>query len=657
MSNILKRIFFILLVGFGSSFFLFYSYKDKKGAHKKSVVTKTENFYTRIDNLQDFKEIKGAPLSDKFNDVWSVKLVFDTESGVLYYVRSNKYKYHFNFCSEVLHYDQPLEVFNMLNYSKSYDRRFYLANLNYYTQSNYYTFEFTSDDVINEMQINRFYKEITNTFFLKDSLKLLISSDCLAKLDQKSLITIPRVYPSAIFKGQQYQILQEGKSFGILKASENVTKEFVKIEPEDILITKGSPTVIPVCAGILSNVFQTPLSHINILCHHRKIPSAVSVNIWKNNSVMKLVGKPVSLTVTKDSVIILPATMEDVELFRKSLSNTRRIILRGNIEEKSLIDVKNFGYRQREIVGNKAAGFGELYKVASKYNSSFEVPEGAFAIPFWFYKEHIESKEINEAIDLLLSIDSKDLKAIHEQLSILRKLIKSKPLNSLLLAQVIEAIQKNNVGNSYRFRSSGNAEDRAGFSGAGLYESKTGILNDSVKTIEKAIKAVWASTWNDEAFLERQAYNIDQRSVLMGILVHRNFPNEICNGVAITKNIYRKDFPGMTINVQKGEVEVVAPPDSVICEQFVCIPVSVTKMFSNDIAVDYITYSNIANGNTILSTAQIKLLFQSLDKVKMHYFNKFVISGNPSYWNFGLDIEFKFDKNNKLYLKQVRPYY
>jgi hypothetical protein len=55
--------------------------------------------------------------------------------------------------------------------------------------------------------------------------------------------------------------------------------------------------------------------------------------------------------------------------------------------------------------------------------------------------------------------------------------------------------------------------------------------------------------------------------------------------------------------------------------------------------------------------AQITLLYESLDKIKMHYFNNIEVANKPEEYNdFGLDIEFKFDKNNKLYIKQVRPY-
>lgn len=657
---ILKKVLNIFLListlVLGSGVFLYYTYKGNKKLPKVEK-QKTEHFYRGLSNLRDFKEIQGAPLSNKFNDVLSVKLVYDTESDVLYYVKSELYKYHFDFCSKVLHYNEPLEVFNILNYGKTFGRRFYLANLNYYAQSHHYTLEFTSDDAINEHQILTLYNELIKTSYLKDSLKLLMSSEHLAEMDRQNKVHIPRIYPSEIYKGQQYQMLEAGKTFGVLKRPDDLQKELSSITEGDILITKGTPITVPVCAGIVTNTFQTPLSHINILCHNRKIPSAVSLSIWERKDINALIGKPVCMIVSKDSVQIFSATMAELDSFRKNVPVPKRITLKGKISVDYLLPVADFGLAQQDIVGNKAAGLGELQKVAKKRTSDFIIPEGAFAIPFYFYKQHVHHPEIKALMDKIIKEDTKDIGLLKNQLKRLRQLIKAAPLDPALLQKVTAMIQMNHAGDSYRFRSSSNAEDREGFSGAGLYESKTGVLNDASKPIEKAIKAVWASVWNDEAFLERRAYNVDQNTVLMAILAHRNFPEEQCNGVAITRNIYRPDFPGMTINVQIGEVEVVAPPDSVICEQFVCVPVSATKMFSDDIAVDYITSSNITKGQKVLSKAQIEILYNSLEKIKYHFYNKMKFTDNIPFVSFGLDLEFKFDKNNKLYIKQVRPYF
>lgn len=195
----------------------------------------------------------------------------------------------------------------------------------------------------------------------------------------------------------------------------------------------------------------------------------------------------------------------------------------------------------------------------------------------------------------------------------------------------------------------------AGFSGAGLYESKTGKIDDTDKPFDMAIKKVWASAYNDNAYFERAAANIDERTLMMGILAHRNFPDEIANGVAITKNMYRENFPGFTVNVQAGEVPVVSPPDSVTCEQFIIFNGNEINPANTTVTTDYITYSNINKGKPVLDRRQARQLFDALERVQSHYIYN-VRNSQLSRAANALDIEFKFDKNGKLYLKQVRPY-
>ena len=161
----------------------------------------------------------------------------------------------------------------------------------------------------------------------------------------------------------------------------------------------------------------------------------------------------------------------------------------------------------------------------------------------------------------------------------IRKEIKQKDINPELIKAVNEKIGSTDFS-QFRFRSSTNAEDAKGFSGAGLYTSKTGILNHEKKSFEKAIKNVWASLWSYEAYSEREYYHINHKDVYMGILAHRAFPNEEVNGVAITKNLYRPDNFGFVINAQLGNENVVKPKQGTICDQFICYPNYVITSYS-----------------------------------------------------------------------------
>ena len=80
-----------------------------------------------------------------------------------------------------------------------------------------------------------------------------------------------------------------------------------------------------------------------------------------------------------------------------------------------------------------------------------------------------------------------------------------------------------------------------GFTGAGLYTSAKGCLNvapgKKPKTPAWALGQAWGSLWNDRAFAERDHYGIPHDRVALGVLVHRNFPDEDSNGVILTRSL------------------------------------------------------------------------------------------------------------------------
>ena len=175
------------------------------------------------------------------------------------------------------------------------------------------------------------------------------------------------------------------------------------------------------------------------------------------------------------------------------------------------------------------------------------------------------------------------------------------------------------------------------------------------KSIEKAIKEVWASLWSYEAFMEREYFNLNHKKVYMGILVHRSFPSEDVNGVAITKNLYRNNNFGFVVNAQLGDESVVRPQKGNVCDQFVCYPNNVNSIYNNKNIVDVISISNLNYGSLTMTDKEIQNLADQLEIVKRYFLNRIYLG--KSYFSFGLDIEFKLEGENRdLYFKQVRIY-
>jgi phosphoenolpyruvate synthase/pyruvate phosphate dikinase len=198
-----------------------------------------------------------------------------------------------------------------------------------------------------------------------------------------------------------------------------------------------------------------------------------------------------------------------------------------------------------------------------------------------------------------------------------------------------------------RFRSSTNAEDLPGFSGAGLYTSKTVDLSDPHKTIERGLRAVWASVWNDGAFEEREMAGIREDRIAMAVLVHESFPDEAANGVAITRNLFTDWRPAYTVNVQAGESSVTNPDGESTPEQFLYY-----TWYERGPRVEYLARSSLTGGAPVLSVRELERLGRALGAIHDHFARWY--GDRPGY---AMDVEFKLvGPNRTLVVKQARPY-
>ena len=182
------------------------------------------------------------------------------------------------------------------------------------------------------------------------------------------------------------------------------------------------------------------------------------------------------------------------------------------------------------------------------------------------------------------------------------------------------------------------------FSGAGLYESHFAYHSPG-GGIANAIKRVWASTWNPEAYYARQRAGIDQATVRMGILVHPSYRKEESTGV-----VYYHGPNDIEISVNDGNENVHNPriagltPES---HRFLDGKHSFTP--SSCFAL---------SGKDILSSKDRKKL-QTLLDIVVPNFQAFHAKHKVT----SVDIEFKVmerrdssgDKEEVVMLKQIRP--
>jgi len=243
----------------------------------------------------------------------------------------------------------------------------------------------------------------------------------------------------------------------------------------------------------------------------------------------------------------------------------------------------------------------------------------------WMVPAGITGNTLREEIANRLagySYPPSDLAVLSADLAAIRNIITNPDITHFspqLEDAIIAVLQDPNHGfnpnSNIRFRSSTNVEDSNRFSGAGLYDSYSGCLADELdgdddgpcacdpnKTNERgvfrALRKVFASFYNDNAYLERLRHSVDENDVGMGLLVHHSFPDEfeLANGVATLEKRPSDPNRYITLVTQKGAVSVANPEDGSIPEE-----VSVLFRSSSDIEITLVRSSNLVIlGETVM---------------------------------------------------------
>lgn len=619
------------------------------------LLSKNENdldYLLGLPNYNAFNLLQGSPFVTNQGEIESVKFIYDKLKNVVYYMNSKKHKLHYYFSEQFLDYHDGHYHFNTTQYSNRDDRYLYPGSINYYKALDKYVLRFYAGDQMQCSHIADILEKIQSTSYLHEKLYLYSNST-----NWDNCSSVPTITSEELYDGQNYQALNLAKGYGFLKKVDIDEFDSAHLDKHDIVLLNGIPNDVSVVAGIITTEFQTPLSHINVLSHNRGTPNMALRDAWNNPKLEALLGKLIFLEVLADSFIVREATLQEANTFWTQNEPQITIILEKDVQTSGLIELKNAGYSDVKLIGGKAANFAELLKVPGP---KIQTPENSFAIPFFYYDQHIRNNHIEPFIQETLSDDNfkTNQKYREDKLEELRDKIKQAPIDNSLVELVRERIDNFNEFSSYRFRSSTNAEDLEFFSGAGLYDSKSAKKDHETKTIENTIKKVWASLWNFRAFEEREYYKIDHGSTAMGILVHRSFPDEDANGVIITKNLYNIN-PGFVINVQFKEFSIVFPEPGMLHDQIILYSYSLDE--SSNFTIEYLSHSNVIEfeGQNALSVSELHQLGNDCMNIKRHFFNTVPNSCNCNFDDFGLDIEFKIDSpegKRKLYIKQVRLY-
>ncbi|MDF3064541.1 MAG: hypothetical protein K0R38_142 [Polyangiaceae bacterium] len=482
-----------------------------------------------------------------------------------------------------------------------------------------------------------------------------------------------------LFAGVTQQVLNPGVAYGTLTLLGPNELSHAVLSSHDILVLSRLPNDLPLVGGTITEELQTPLAHVNLAARARGTPNLALKGAASDARIAPLLGKLVRFEVSEGGFSLQESSIEEAEHYWSSRSRPR-LVPEADLAFEGLPTFDELSFADARRVGVKAANLAELHQLLGDL-----APRG-FAVPFSAYATYMASNRVTATlceaaradcevegrdaarcdraqerctdaegtsfIDLLEALLSDDEvtteSALREAcLDALKYLVGHGEVEETFAAALDARVRELFADGQVRLRSSTNAEDLPGFSGAGLYESVSARAEGD-KRASFRIREVWASVWLWRAFEERQFWNVDQRAVQMAVAVNSAIDDEAANGVLITRNLLQPGAEGHYVNVQFGEVEVANPESGAVPEVFAIVPGP-----ANSVQVLRQSFSSLSPHEPLLRDAEVAALSDAADLVQAHFAPLY---GVPSS-QLALDLEFKiYGPERRLRVKQARPY-
>jgi hypothetical protein len=630
-----------------------------------------------------------------------VKLVVDRDTSTIHFIDSTDNVLHVKYIwQHILHrpmaeLERTLDSFNFEVYQKP-DRRFCLGILALHNRHDehsqqdrrFFSLETVEADTMTADMLRRFYAFVREHVDLSFPLLFKpanhLQESHVAGIDATEL---PRVMAHELFSTAPYVPLNPGSVRGRLRVFHSA-EEYRAAEPlawHDIVVMPRVPDDIPRLAGIVNAAHTTPLSHTNILAAGWQIPNAIQLGILDRLDADRLDGTWVDYRVDPAAPEIgLEPVAAPADLDQRPPWLASRVVLEPpDVAPNAIVPLSALRTSDHYRYGTKAANLGELcdvlehgsgrlfgfYRIprpprenllghlgnllgvdgpgdGSQLTQAAErllrthvrVPRG-IALPFSLHQRFLESSpRIQQAIGKLKMALELEAREIDPLCVSLQRMIMSTRLPADLRAQIDDAIVTHLAGvRTFVVRSSSNAEDLAGFSAAGIYESVNHV--STADTIFDSVKLVWASLVSTRSVRLRHEAGISLDDCYMGVIVQQQVETSM-GGVLVTTNpMNSADFRNVYVNVS---------------------PQSVTEVVSGNQAPLQYLYNTVEGGGRTLSLgdagsdvdAGAKEMLQRLALVGRLLQSHFA----PDYtFATPVDIEWAAD-SDRIYLLQLRPY-
>ncbi len=505
----------------------------------------------RIDSQVEFDQLARVYFQGRFYALPHVMFVIDraVKPGAenrIYYVNSKRYSFHSEFArANYLTLERGREFFRH-NYLEA-NRRFILGAVARQTRIGKFTFEFWEGDLATGEIVREAHQAISASFFAPVYFK---PNSAHQEEASSGLADAPRLLASEINPPADYLPLNVAAGVGVLRIIDRMTDSTI-IDRNEIVIFREPPISLTPLQGVITTTFSTPLAHVNLLAKGWGAPNAY---IKGADLLFKpLEGKFVYFETRADGYTLRPAeAKETLEAGRRLAERSDLLTPEADLEFKQLTELKAQRKGDAKRFGAKSANLGEvIHAIRTGVVRNIIVPPG-FTIPFFHYTQFIEENKLDEPITEMLGNDRFNHDPVYrkQRLAELRAKIQNGKLNESFARAVVEK-RRALLGEKGVFvRSSTNSEDLPNFSGAGLYTTVPNVRD--YRQLLEAIKTVWASLWNYEAYEARESFGINHSAVYPAVLIQEGVNAEAA-GVLITTNPFDKDDRhAVYINAKRG---------------------------------------------------------------------------------------------------------
>ena len=471
-------------------------------------------------------------------------------------------------------------------------------------------------------------------FHVREQLQLAYNDVALYEASRINILLDKDVAPEGDFVP-----MNKAEGYGLLRAMDLEDSP----NPRDVVIYEALPNELSRVAGIITTVAQTPLSHVNLRAVQDGVPNAFIRGALDKPDINALIGNYVQYTVTTDGYTIRAATKPEIDNHYASSRPTTAQTPQRDLSVTEITLLSEIGFGDWDAFGVKAANVAVLRTLDFPEGT---VPDG-FAIPFYFYDEFMKHNNFYARIETMLADPDfqSDFDTQEDELKDLRDDIEDADTPAWIVTALATMNESFPDGINRRYRSSTNNEDLPGFSGAGLYDSKSQKPSEDEDDLAKSLKEVYASLWNFRAFIERDFHRIDHLAAAMGVLVHPSYQDEKVNGVAVSFDLIAGRFDYYYVNSQAGE-DLVTNPDALSVPEEVLLDIYGSAILLG-------ASNQVAPGQRLMSDDQLLLLHDHLFVIHHRFENLYEPESDEP---FAMEIEFKITSANTLAIKQARPW-